>query len=119
MHGGTFGDLGLLPGRKRQYSENKRSLFGRFTLRDIQRHSAGGHFPVNPFRRFLPNKKRTNNNYKSDSGNNYRRTEKSFEDSLTNDDNFSNIYIGTFRDPFYSSAWVNIAINILIRNIAR
>jgi HK97 family phage portal protein len=39
--------------------------------------------------------------------------------SLTNDDYFSNFYVDPFNDPFLFNAWVNIAVNILIRNIAR
>jgi len=45
---------------------------------------------------------------------------KSFTNSLTIDDNFSNLYIEQhIGDKYLLNAWVNIAINILIRNIAR
>jgi HK97 family phage portal protein len=39
--------------------------------------------------------------------------------SLTDDDFFHNFYIDPFKDAFLINSWVNIAINILIRNIAR
>ena len=38
---------------------------------------------------------------------------------LTNDDDFSKLYINPFNDSYLCNAWVNIAINILIRNLAR
>jgi phage portal protein BeeE len=38
---------------------------------------------------------------------------------LTFDDNYSNIYTSPFNDTLISNARVNIAVNILIRNIAR
>jgi len=62
---------------------------------------------------FQPKGKRNYNNYKRD-------FKKSFDDSLTNDDNFSNIYnVSPFSDPYLSCAWINIAVNILTRNVAR
>jgi HK97 family phage portal protein len=39
--------------------------------------------------------------------------------SLTCDDDFRNLYIDPFNDAYHCNAWVNIAVNILIRNIAR
>jgi HK97 family phage portal protein len=38
---------------------------------------------------------------------------------LPADDNFSNLYADPFKDTYLCSAWVNIAVNILIRNVAR
>lgn len=38
---------------------------------------------------------------------------------MTFDDNFSKLYIDPFNDPYLCNAWVNIAVNILIRNVAR
>jgi len=44
----------------------------------------------------------------------------SFTDFLTDDDNFSNLYYERqINDTYLIHAWVNIAVNILIRNIAR
>jgi len=75
---------------------------------------------MNPIRLFFSNIQRNNNNYKRNFGKNYTKNEKSFDDSLTFDDNFSNIYsVSPFADPYLSSAWVNIAVNILTRNVAR
>ena len=45
---------------------------------------------MNPFKMFLPNKGRNNNNLKRQSK---EKSEKSFENALTIDDNFSNLYI--------------------------
>ena len=39
--------------------------------------------------------------------------------SLTNDDDFSIFNSNPFLDNFLTNAWVNIAVNILIRNLAR
>jgi len=44
---------------------------------------------------------------------------KSFENTLTNEDDFSKFNIDPFNDTFLCNAWVNIAVNILIRNVAR
>jgi HK97 family phage portal protein len=73
---------------------------------------------MNIFKRILPNYKRTSNNQKDNKslGDNPGN---SFVNYLTNDDNFSNLYIDPFIDPYLCNAWVNIAVNILIRNVAR
>ena len=39
--------------------------------------------------------------------------------SLTSDDDFLNLFIDPFNDNFLCNAWVNIAVNILTRNVAR
>jgi HK97 family phage portal protein len=45
---------------------------------------------------------------------------RNLENSLTNSDEFSNLYIDTnINDCYLCNAWVNIAVNILIRNLAR
>ena len=44
---------------------------------------------------------------------------KNTQDFLTNSDNFSILYNNPFNDNFLCNAWVNIAVNILIRNLAR
>ena len=70
---------------------------------------------MNIFERLLPSPKRQSNNN--------TLVEKSmFNDSffLPDDDFYSNLYVNkTFINSYYLNAWVNIAVNILIRNIAR
>jgi len=70
---------------------------------------------VSILERFFSNPKRQSNQN--------MLVEKSFlNDSfpLSNDDCFSNLYIDKpFINSYYLNAWVNIAVNILIRNIAR
>ena len=67
------------------------------------------------FQRLLHNRKRQSNKNVS--------VEKSIDNTvnhLTNDDIFSNIYIDQPNvNSYFLNAWVNIAVNILIRNIAR
>jgi HK97 family phage portal protein len=68
---------------------------------------------MNPFNIFTANKKKAMSKSKAKSGN-------SFENSLTIDDDFTNLYIEQpFVNSYFLNAWVNIAVNILIRNIAR
>jgi len=45
--------------------------------------------------------------------------ENSYRNFLTNDDYITNLYIDPFNDAYLCNAWVNIAVNILIRNVAR
>jgi HK97 family phage portal protein len=66
------------------------------------------------FQRLLPNRKRQSNKG--------TLVAKSFHNSgfsLTSDDDFINLYKNAFNDAYLCNAWVNIAVNILIRNIAR
>ena len=65
---------------------------------------------MNPFKIFSTNKKKT----LSENVN-----KNSFQNSLTIDDNFSILYSEPFKDSYLCNAWVNIAVNILIRNLAR
>jgi HK97 family phage portal protein len=67
---------------------------------------------MNPFKIFSRNK-RERLAYKN------TRTKNGFQNSLTFDDDFSTLNVNPFNDIFLSNAWVNIAINILIRNVAR
>ena len=68
---------------------------------------------MNPLKIFTANRKKTLSKSYAKSGN-------SFENSLTIDDDFSNLYIEQpFVNSYFLNAWVNIAVNILIRNIAR
>jgi HK97 family phage portal protein len=69
---------------------------------------------MNIFQRLLPNRKRQSG--KS------ALSAKGFNDSsfsLTSDEDFTNFYLDPFNDHYLCNAWVNIAVNILIRNIAR
>jgi HK97 family phage portal protein len=69
------------------------------------------------FDRLLPSYKR--NNEKRNKAIN-EDTTNSFRNSLTADDDFINLYSEhTYNNSYFLHAWVNIAVNILIRNIAR
>lgn len=46
-------------------------------------------------------------------------SKKSFQNSLSIDDDFSIFNIDPFIEPYRLNAWINIAVNIVIRNIAR
>ena len=75
---------------------------------------------MNPFRILSPNYWRNNKNQERKNAQNIAKSDNSFENSLNNYDDFSNIYIDPSNtDGFLCNAWVNIAINILIRNLAR
>ena len=67
---------------------------------------------MNPFKIFSRNKEKHLPGGKIKANN-------TFENSLTFDDNFSILYINPLHDPYLSNAWVNIAVNILTRNVAR
>jgi len=47
------------------------------------------------------------------------KTKNSFQNSLTSDGDYTNLYSNPFNDLYLCNAWVNIAVNILIRNLAR
>jgi hypothetical protein len=72
---------------------------------------------MNLFSRILGNKKSISQKEKSHSEN---RTG-TFEKSFLNDDGCGEIFIydGKHYDNYLLNAWVNIAVNILIRNLAR
>ena len=67
---------------------------------------------MNFFKRIFSRPQRHKKALGESSGNN-------FANFLTLDDNFSNFNLSPFNDCFLCSAWVNIAVNIMIRNIAR
>ena len=71
------------------------------------------------FKMFVPTYWRNNSRQERQNNKNTVKTNNSFENSLIFNDNFSNIYSEPFKDPYLCNAWVNIAVNILIRNIAR
>jgi len=74
---------------------------------------------MNPFKIFTSNYWRMNNNSKRQDEKNIAKSVNTIQNSLTADDNFSNLYIDSFNEPYLCNAWVNIAVNILIRNVAR
>jgi len=67
---------------------------------------------MNPFNIFSTNKKKALKHDETVAKN-------SFKNSLTIDDNFSILYVDPFIDSYLCNAWINIAVNILIRNLAR
>jgi HK97 family phage portal protein len=69
------------------------------------------------FDQLLPNYKRKVSNSQRKKGNN---VDSEIIFSLSSDDDFNRFYYGNnIGDTYYLHAWVNIAVNILIRNIAR
>ncbi|MDR1838252.1 MAG: phage portal protein [Treponema sp.] len=77
---------------------------------------------MNPFKKIATGFKRKNANYQRNPNpaGTVEKSGNSFTGLLTNDDYFSNIYSDRYReDSFLYNAWVNIAVNILIRNLAR
>jgi HK97 family phage portal protein len=47
------------------------------------------------------------------------KADNTFQNSLTYEGDFSTLYQDPFNDPYLGNAWVNIAVDILIRNVAR
>jgi len=71
---------------------------------------------VNIIKRLLPSNRRQKT---SQQGNNGALDVINSDSFLPIDDCFSRLYIASSIDPYLGNAWVNIAINILIRNLAR
>ncbi len=71
---------------------------------------------MNIFEKVLSSFKRQSGSQK---GNKKTLGENSFRNLLTADEDFYSLYIDPFNDNYLCNAWVNIAVNILIRNIAR
>jgi HK97 family phage portal protein len=67
---------------------------------------------MNPFKLFARNKQKHSPGGKV-------KADNTFQNSLTFDGDFSTLYPDPFNDPYLGNAWVNIAVNILIRNVAR
>ena len=74
---------------------------------------------MNPFKIFSANYWRTSNIFGRQSLKNNAVAKNVTQNSLTEHDNFSNLYIAPNCDHYLYNAWVNIAVNILIRNLAR
>jgi HK97 family phage portal protein len=72
---------------------------------------------TNPLKYFISKTQRQNNSKAPLLD--IKKSEKSFENSLTYNEDFSKFKLDPFNDLFLGSAWVNIAVNILIRNVAR
>ena len=74
---------------------------------------------MNIFKRLLPNNKYTKS-YTQCQEQTLSENNTNLQNSLTVDDEISKLYISPFNNDVYlCNAWVNIAVNILIRNIAR
>jgi HK97 family phage portal protein len=72
---------------------------------------------VSIINRLLPSYKKNNEKHNKALSDN---TTNSFRNSLTSDDDFISLYSEpTYNNSYFLHAWVNIAVNILIRNIAR
>ena len=72
---------------------------------------------INPFKWFLNIFRLQNKNYAiHDKSHNKSNT---FHDSFSYDDDINDIFRDPFKDSYLCNAWVNIAIDILIRNVAR
>jgi HK97 family phage portal protein len=70
---------------------------------------------MNPFKLFAHNRQQ-NKNYKEKQ----KTDNNNSQNSLTFNDNFSTLYVDPFKsDPYLCNAWINIAVNIVIRNVAR
>ena len=74
---------------------------------------------MNLFKAFTPNYWREKNSSQRNLSKNNTANKNFLQNSLTIDDDFNKLYKDPFNDPFLSSAWINIAVNILIRNVAR
>ena len=74
---------------------------------------------MNPFALFAPNKQRHNDSRKGQPSEKNSGGKNSFRNYLSNDDDLHILYREGNVDPYLYSAWINIAVNILIRNLAR
>jgi HK97 family phage portal protein len=74
---------------------------------------------MNPFKIFLPNSKRQDRNQERHFTEKNADTKSFFQSSINDDDDFSMFYKDPFKTSYLCNAWVNIAVNILIRNLAR
>jgi len=70
------------------------------------------------FDKLFQNRKRTKSNLQYDKKS-LSNDGSSMRNYLSDDDDFLKFNIDPFNDSFLCNAWVNIAVNILIRNIAR
>ena len=74
---------------------------------------------MNPFKVFSSSYWRNKNSSQRQAEENNTKNLNSLQNSLTIDDEKINLYCNPFTDDYLYNAWVNIAVNILIRNIAR
>ncbi|MCL2478302.1 MAG: phage portal protein [Treponema sp.] len=75
---------------------------------------------MNPFRIFSPNHWRFNSTSRRQFSKNNAKNLNNSQNLLTDNLGFHNLYVDPAKlDNYLSNAWVNIAINILIRNLAR
>ena len=71
------------------------------------------------FKFVSPNYWREKNNSERQFLRNIKKNKKSFENSLTMDEDFNILSLNPFKDPYLHNAWINIAVNIVTRNVAR
>jgi len=76
-------------------------------------------FIINPLKKFLSNLKWYASNQERHFFKNNMKKNSNMQNFLTIDDSIDNLYRDPFIDPYLCNAWINIAINILIRNLAR
>ena len=74
---------------------------------------------MNPIKAFFTSRQRHKNNQLRVLTENATQNKSSFVNSLTYDDEFNKFYLEPHSNSYLLHAWVNIAVNILIRNIAR
>jgi HK97 family phage portal protein len=75
---------------------------------------------MNPFKLFSIGIQRQKVRHERLKSENNINSQKNIQNSLTPDDDFCKLYIDPFKhDPFLCNAWVNIAVDIVIRNLAR
>ena len=74
---------------------------------------------MNLFKTLLRNIQRSNCSRERQSEKNKQKTFNFFQNTLTQNDGFNNLYTDPFIDNYLCNAWINIAVNILIRNVAR
>jgi HK97 family phage portal protein len=74
---------------------------------------------MNIFRYVLSNYGRNKDNSQRHSSKNHEKNKGIFQNSLSHNEEFTIFKVETFNDTYLCNAWVNIAVNILIRNLAR
>jgi HK97 family phage portal protein len=74
---------------------------------------------MNPIKAFFTNRQRQKNSQQRVLPEDAKHNKSSFANSMTYDDDFNSFYLEPHSNSYLLHAWVNIAVNILIRNIAR
>jgi hypothetical protein len=74
---------------------------------------------MNPIKAFFNNLKQNKYRQERVVSEHNSHNKGSFQNFLTFDESHSKIWSDPFNDLYLCNAWVNIAVNILIRNLAR